>query len=47
MPPEPCDTGIPEAGTVPPLHWWDLCGQLTEDERGRIRNVTVRMEGVL
>jgi hypothetical protein len=32
MPPEPCDTGEPQATTVRPLGWRDLSGQVDDDE---------------
>lgn len=36
---EPCDTAEPQPRTVPPLHWWDLRGQIDLAEVAHINDI--------
>lgn len=46
--PEPCDTGQPDPGPVPPLGWYDLLRQgVTDSALLRIETINIQLEGVL
>ncbi|MFD5566611.1 hypothetical protein [Streptomyces cadmiisoli] len=47
MPPEPCDTAIPQPAPVLPGGWMDLLHQIPIDDMQRIENVEIELEGVL